>query len=235
MVDRLTTVALDGGRDEAVRLAALRTLEDLERSTIAPSLQARAGDENEAVRLEARRAQTSKGAGATNPAEEVTRAAESGLPDDPGGLAAAFAVTGGPGGAGSTIALALLLKLLERIREREAIEPSPRRAEWTRLRGTVHVALAGRRSRIALYDLRESLEGATSALPVEFLTALSKIGDASCVEAIAAAYARAGRVARDFSRSVAQDLVLPRTGGGNTWPRRSVPSSSASGSPAGMP
>ena len=66
-----------------------------------------------------------------------------------------------------------------------------RRAEWTRVRGRAHVALANRGSRIALYDLRESIEAAASPLPVEFLAALSTAGDASCLEAIAAAYVRA--------------------------------------------
>ena len=196
VVDRLTTVALDAARGEAVRLAALRGLEVLERSTVGPLLQALRDDANEAVRLEARRAQLTQGAVAADPAEDVARAAEHGLPEDPGGLAAALAITGGPG---STIPLAQLHKLVERIREREPMEPPSRRSDWTRLRGTIHVALAGRRSRVALYDLRESLEGAASPLPVEFLTALSKIGDASCLEAIAGAYAHAAGVARNSS------------------------------------
>ena len=66
------------------------------------------------------------------------------------------------------------------------------------MRGRVHVALAARGSRIALYDLRESLEAAAPAtsfsgpLPVDFLAALSTAGDASCLEAVTAAYARTG-------------------------------------------
>src|SRR5687768_9072644 len=36
VVDRLTRAVLDSGRDEEVRLAALRALADLERRTIAP-------------------------------------------------------------------------------------------------------------------------------------------------------------------------------------------------------
>ena len=59
-----------------------------------------------------------------------------------------------------------------------------------RARAAAHVALASRGSRLALYDLRESLESADAPLPVEFLAALSLVGDASCLEAIAAAYAR---------------------------------------------
>jgi hypothetical protein len=53
------------------------------------------------------------------------------------------------------------------------------------------MALAQRGSRLALYDLRESLETAKGPLPVEFLAALTLIGDATCLEAIAAAHARA--------------------------------------------
>jgi hypothetical protein len=52
------------------------------------------------------------------------------------------------------------------------------------------VVLANRGSRLALYDLRESLKAAAAPLPVEFLTALSLVGDTSCLEAIAAAHQR---------------------------------------------
>ena len=38
--------------------------------------------------------------------------------------------------------------------------------------------------------MRELLEGTTGPLPVEFLAALSQVGDASCLETIAGAYAR---------------------------------------------
>ena len=40
--------------------------------------------------------------------------------------------------------------------------------------------------------MREALETATEPLPVEFLTALTVVGDVSCLEAIAAAFDRAG-------------------------------------------
>ena len=75
------------------------------------------------------------------------------------------------------------------MREREASEPASR-AAWIKVRARAHVTLAARGSRIALYDLRESIEAAASPLPVEFLSALSTAGDASCLEAVAAAYAR---------------------------------------------
>jgi hypothetical protein len=65
------------------------------------------------------------------------------------------------------------------------------RDQWRLTRAAAHVALAHRGSRLALYDLRESVEASKGPLPVEFLAAISLIGDASCVEAIAAAHAKA--------------------------------------------
>jgi hypothetical protein len=64
-----------------------------------------------------------------------------------------------------------------------------------RARAAAHLALAERGSRLALYDLRESLNG-TARLPVEFVAALSLVGDAGCLEAIAGAYARASEAGR---------------------------------------
>ncbi|MGH9139797.1 MAG: hypothetical protein ACRD2I_01500, partial [Vicinamibacterales bacterium] len=65
------------------------------------------------------------------------------------------------------------------------------RDQWRLARAAAHVTLAQRGSRLALYDLRDSLEAARGPLPVEFLAAITLIGDASCLEAIAAAHARA--------------------------------------------
>jgi hypothetical protein len=115
----------------------------------------------------------------------VTQAAERGLSDDPSALRRAMSQ------AGDAVSLPLLLRIVERVREREAAEPAGLRDEWTMTRAAAHVALASRGSRLALYDLRESLAAATMPLPVEFLAALSLVGDASCLEAIAAAHAKA--------------------------------------------
>jgi hypothetical protein len=179
VVDRLTRAAMDTARDEEARVAALRALADLNRSTIAPLLDALRRDPSEAIQAATRRT------AAVDPADTITRAAERGLPDEPAELGAAL--TRG----GARVALPLLLRIIERVREREGAESPAARPEWTRVRGRAHVALADRGSRIALYDLRESIEAASSPLPVEFLAALSTIGDASCLEAVAAAYARA--------------------------------------------
>jgi HEAT repeat protein len=186
-VDRLTLAALDRGRPELVRLAALRALRELGAATIAPVLASLAEDPSATIRAEA--APKKRGArSAADPLALVTRAADHGLPDDPGDAATLRRALND---AANTVPLPQLLRLIERIREREDLEPATRRDEWTTTRAAAHVALASRGSRLALYDLRESLESTKAPLPVEFLTALSMVGDVSCLEPIAGAHARA--------------------------------------------
>jgi HEAT repeat protein len=185
-VDRLTAVALDGGRRPPVRIAALRALRDLGPITVAPLLKALSTDAD--ARIAAEASSTAGGAGGggdQDPVDLLTHAAEDELPADAQALRHALAQ------AGSTVALPVVLRIIERVRELEASEPVARRAEWTAVRAAGHLALAQRGSRLAVYDLRESIEAARAPLPVEFLAALSTIGDASCVEAIAGAFARA--------------------------------------------
>src|SRR5204863_6025379 len=69
--------------------------------------------------------------------------------------------------------------------------PGRRRDEWTRVRGAAHVALAHRKSRIGVYDLREAFDTASQPLPADFLTAVARIGDVSCLEPMARAWALA--------------------------------------------
>ena len=171
-VDRLTTAVLDTARDDDVRIAALRALDDLERSTLAPLLEALQQDPSHAVKAATKRTAI------VDPVEVVRRAADRGLPHDPGELAEALTHAGG------SVRVAAASQVIERVREREASEPAVARAEWLRVRGRAHMALAARGSRIALYDLREALDAArptttsiTGPLPVEFLAALSKAGE----------------------------------------------------------
>jgi hypothetical protein len=86
--------------------------------------------------------------------------------------------------------LGTLQKLIDRVREHEESRGGNDRAAWTAVRGAIHQALAARGSRIGTYDLRESLENARTPLPVGFVSAVSVIGDRSCLEPLAAAYAR---------------------------------------------
>jgi hypothetical protein len=44
---------------------------------------------------------------------------------------------------------------------------------------------------VALYDLRETFDAAAAPLPLDFLVAASAIGDASCLEPLARAWAAA--------------------------------------------
>src|SRR4029077_11301167 len=100
-------------------------------------------------------------------------AVENALPDDASGVRDVVKA------AGDTAPLPLLHQLIERIREREQAETGTRRAEWMGGRAIAHLALARRGSRLALYDLRETLEAARGPLPVEFLASLREIGDVS--------------------------------------------------------
>jgi hypothetical protein len=95
------------------------------------------------------------------------------------------------------VPLATLHQVIERIRIHEGSESGDRRVEWMGARAAAHLALAQRGSRVALYDLRETIESARDRLPVEFFAAVTAIGDASCLEPIASAYARASD---DWSR-----------------------------------
>jgi hypothetical protein len=77
-------------------------------------------------------------------------------------------------------------------RDREQLEsPGRRRDEWTRMRGAAHLALAHRGSRVAVYDLRESFDRAGEPLPADFLAAAARVGDESCLEPMARAWAGA--------------------------------------------
>jgi hypothetical protein len=52
-----------------------------------------------------------------------------------------------------------------------------------------HLALARRRSRVGVYDLREWLESTRTPLPVDAFAALAIVGDRSCLEPIVSRYA----------------------------------------------
>ena len=113
-------------------------------------------------------------------------ALEGRLPDAPDELRAAVATRA------STAPLNTLRTLVDVVRsqERDAGGDGARRG-WPALRGSLHQALAFRGSRVALYDLRETLEDAATPLPTSFLTALHVLGDASCLEPLAAAWGAA--------------------------------------------
>ena len=82
-------------------------------------------------------------------------------------------------------------------------------ADWLVTRAAAHVALARRGSRVALYDLRESFDAAAVPLPVDFLVAAGLVGDETCLEPLARAWAAAPNEAwwRDRLRDAAADIV----------------------------
>jgi HEAT repeat protein len=176
VVDRLTTAALDVKRPEEVRVSAIRALSELEASTLKPLWKALSQDASPLVRRLSR-----SDAGEAGDEEHLSA--------DPDAARESIMRSG------ANLPLPSLHRLLERARERESAERLSRRESWTRVRAAIHLALARRGSRLGVYDLRESLERATEPLPVEFLTALALVGDATCLDPIAAAFAK-GRPAK---------------------------------------
>jgi len=120
---------------------------------------------------------TRRQAGAVEPLETLV---ERGLPQDPD-VVAAVAREDGDRAPLTTLKLAI-----EAVRTRqEHAADAESRARWAVVRGILHQHLAARGSRLALYDLREALEGATGPLPVGFLSAAAVMGDAACLMALA--------------------------------------------------
>lgn len=180
-LDALIAVALDPHRIAAVRLAALDALKELPQHVRAPIEAKLAADPDAEVR-----ARASGGRRVTQ--DSTWRDAAAGrLPATPAALKQAL------GASRTTARLTELQRVVDHIRAHEQREPDPlKREEWRAVRGAVHQALAARNSRLALYDLRESLMDA-DRLPVTFLAAIEEIGDASCLEALAAAYDASSR------------------------------------------
>jgi hypothetical protein len=120
------------------------------------------------------------------PADEAlwADAIEGHLPDDPDALREAVA------SRAPDAPLPILRRLVEAVRESERQRAGNTREGWRRLRGALHQAIAARRSRVGLDDLRESFETAIEPLPSPFLAAVQMIGDDSCLESIATAYSR---------------------------------------------
>ena len=111
-------------------------------------------------------------------------ALEGRLPDTPGALRDAAQARAG------AAALGALQKMIDVVRSHETtIEHAAKRGEWRLVRGTLHQTLALRGSRVAVYDLREALQDTDGPLPTSFLAALHVVGDQTCLEPLASAYA----------------------------------------------
>ncbi len=180
-LDTLVSVALDPRADLRARLAAFDALRDVPgdvRQRVADALRS-----DPDARLQSRVVEAPREAAA---AEAIWQDAQDGrLPGTPSDLREAIQVRG------AAAPLGVLQKLIDAVRQKEGALPVTRRTEWLATRGALHQALALRGSRIAVYDLRETIAGAREPLPVSFLAALHVVGDVSCLEGIAAAYSQA--------------------------------------------
>jgi hypothetical protein len=173
--DRLAAIALDSTEGVSRRLAALGGLDGLPDRHVKPVFEALRADPASRVVARVLRRQ----AGLLLPLEDLI---ERGIPDDPALVAALVRDD-----ADDTRVTALR-RLVDLVRDRERHRPDETRARWMAVRGQVHQHLASRSSRIALYDLRDALERMRGPIPVGFLAAAATIGDASCLEPIAAAW-----------------------------------------------
>jgi hypothetical protein len=186
-LDALMAVALDAQRAAPARIAAVDALRDLPADVGEPLRATLAADRDPAVRA---RAAALAGAdagtprpGGPSPDDAIWREAQEGrFTAPPEALRRVLARRRG------SAPLTELQRLVDRLRAHEQRQTDAGdREAWRAVRGAVHQALAARNSRLALYDLRDSLLDA-DRLPVAFLASLEEIGDASCLETLAAAY-----------------------------------------------
>lgn len=184
-LDRLSDTATDRQRATGIRVAAIEALASFKPETVQPLLRALQHDPDPVVVSAARGTIDHEPRGHHDAAHALLDAAERALPGDPMTLRAHLAVAAG------TIPATVLHTIVEKVRIREGAESGAPRAVWTAARASAHLALAQRGSRLALYDLRETIESARSPVAPEFLSALSTIGDTTCLEPVAAAYAAA--------------------------------------------
>lgn len=160
VLDALSGIALDPHRDSGVRLAALDALAELPPDIVRPLLQGMPSS----LRPD------------PNAADALDAI------DDPLAMSAWIADH-------REAPLSSLHEAVARIREQEQQDPPTRiREAWIIARGAAHAALADRGSRVALYDLRESFDSAKTPLPLDFLSAMSTLGDATCLEPLARAW-----------------------------------------------
>ncbi len=90
---------------------------------------------------------------------------------------------------GDKASLATLHDAIKAFLESEnRVDSSRGRDAWRKARGAAHRMLAARGSRLALYDVRETIGAAQSPLPAGFLEAIERVGDASCLEPLARAW-----------------------------------------------
>ena len=174
--DRLAELALSQTASADLRVVALSALDGLPERLLRPLYEALTVDPSS--RVVARIVRTQAGA-MLSLAELVER-----LPDDPAVMSAAIAEDNG------ATKLPTLKRAVDAVRAREtsASADDGRQRAWVTVRGQLHQEIAARQSRLALYDLRETIHGAEGPLPVGFIGAVTTVGDVSCLEPLASAW-----------------------------------------------
>lgn len=190
-LDALTALALDRRAADDPREAAVQAIAALDARTAAPILEALLVDSSARLRALAQ--------GTTPPpaAADVQADTDSWLDHlDERELPADAAIVRHEIARRRDIPLPSLHRALEKIREREQQVPAAQRRGWLAARAAAHLVLAQRGSRVALYDLREILAHADGPQPwSDLLSAVAAIGDAECLELLAAIYARSAAAA----------------------------------------
>jgi hypothetical protein len=200
VLDTLTAFILDAVRPDSLRLHALDVIERALPDVLKPLRTRLAEDPSPAIRAWAS-ASASTGTPVIDPRLAI-EAAAAGDPADPRFLRELVP-------AGSTDApLPTLHRLVEVARDREAAAPGAAdRGAWLAVRGVVHLALARRASRVAVYDLREAIARAAEPLPEGFAEAAGLVGDVACLESIAESLTRTRAETGNLMREWQGDLV----------------------------
>ncbi len=181
-LDVLLTTALDRALERRVRLAAFQAIQHLPQ--VGDRIAAALREDPDAL-LTAAADDVPRDRAAADAAWQD--AIEGRLPDEPAMLRE-LAQARAPGAAVTT-----LQAMIDAVRAREGSLPEgAKRDAWRAARGALHQGLALRGSRVAVYDLRETFEQARGPLAGSFLAALHVVGDDTCLEPLAAAWARAG-------------------------------------------
>lgn len=171
-LDHLTATALDVERDRTVRLAALQAISSIDLEAVALVRAQLLSDQDEDIRRAAGHEDTSLGA-----------SLDGGLPEDPEVLRVAL-------GRAEGVSVSDLHRLVVALRDAERGAASPATSlGWLTCRAAVHQALASRDSRVAVYDLRDTLEARGPETPVGMLSALRDVGDAASLEVLVEAWA----------------------------------------------
>ncbi len=200
-LDHLTATALDAERPRPVRLAALQALSSLDLEAVALVRAQLLSDADEEVRRAAggtARDENDGDAGEAGAAQnehadervpaareshaDVIHAAVAGtLPRDPEVLRVAL-------GHADAVSVTDLHRLVVALRDAERHASATQAAGWLTCRAAAHQALADRDSRVAVYDLRDTLEALGPRAPVGILSALRDVGDAASLDVIVEAW-----------------------------------------------